>query len=646
MKYEWQEGATANVIYGFLLYFRPGAGGRSLAMVTWRWLRQVDWRCLVSGPMICLYLLVLGVYLANGRAISFVDTAPARHLVISLVRDHDLDLEELREYRSLLEMEYVVKEVDGRLVSYYPVGTVFLAPPYYLAGMMMGITPDPVDGIARLEKFAAANMGALLAVLFWVLLRRRTNASLVVRIVTWLTFCFGTGNWAVNSQALWQHGPLQICEVLALLAMPVRLEGRRAAVRVAACGLVLGLAGFMRPTGYVLLPVWGLYLVMQNWRFAVPFAGGALLGLLPQFFYNRAYTSGGDTGYFSLIFEGGFFKEMKPLWNMTGLLFSPSRGLLIFTPVLILLLVWPMRGVRRAAGPHLRAGLLAASAAALFAIYLCFKIWWQAYCYGPRFLTDIMPFLMLLLVPVLSWLFSAGRAVAAAATIFAAASMAWSIGVQALGAWRYDGAWEGRRLFDMDKSGDAAWDWRDNIIADTWTGNKDPFARPNPSPSYYTVNPGHVYKMGKIESRQFIASGFYAQEGWGTWTHGAFPAEMHLHFAEGAGTLYLAAMGTGSPFDPARYTFYLNGHRVLKEGEISKNAFYEWKGEVLKIPIKKNYLTGKIERLKIVSHDGARSLPAGRFYGLGIQGMVYLPAGMDDRESTAVQSLTAMANLP
>src|SRR5688500_14198032 len=131
---------------------------------TWIYnLRTVDWNRFFSWPIFLIYIGTLIVYMANGRGIAFVDTGPARHLALSVIRDGDLYLNEVKDYVNVLELWFVTKLIDDNLISHYPVGVVFLAIPYYLIAMLIGLAPDQVDGLAKMEKFAAANIGALLA---------------------------------------------------------------------------------------------------------------------------------------------------------------------------------------------------------------------------------------------------------------------------------------------------------------------------------------------------------------------------------------------------------------------------------------------------------------------------------------------------
>jgi len=591
--------------------------------------------------ILVLYLGALSVYLANGRSIAFVDTGPTRHLALSLIRDHDLKLNEIASQLQMLEMTYTVRKIGHNVVSYYPVGTAFLAVPYFIAGMLAGIPLDQIDGLSRLEKWSGANLGALLAVLFWILLRRRTDLTFWPRLLLWAAFAFGTSNWVVNSQGLWQHIPLEIFEVLALLALPRKPDQRSSTARLIICGLCLGLGGFMRPTGYVLIPVWMIYIGWNRFKNLPAFALGIFVGILPQLIYDIKYVRGNDAGYFNLIFKHGFFENTQPLQNFVSLLASPSRGVLIFSPFLLLLCLWTISPIRKRLITHAGVSplLLAISSGAIFLVYLFFQQWWAGWTYGSRFFSDMMPFLILLLCAPFAWILKNPNMLCQAVGIsIALITIFWSVSVQALGAFRYDGAWDGRTNLTMFPY--AAWDWCDNTIRFCFSEGKDPRAKFN-SADYYRVEPGRIYRMGRREAAQFLSRGFYGQEEWGVWSRSVLPGVLALHLPNGPGKLYLGAMGTGSPYAPARFEIKLNGHR-LKTQLIHPNAFASWQQEVLEIPMSAKDLNGKIELLEIWSRDGTRPWVVGRVYGMALKEMLYVPEGQLGRYKSALDQMRKM----
>jgi hypothetical protein len=91
----------------------------------------------------------------------------------------------------------------------------------------------------------------------------------------------------------------------------------------------------------------------------------------------------------------------------------------------------------------------------LFSFY---SVWWGGLCYGPRYLTDVSPFLVLLLVPV--W--QDVQAVRWRRLGFHL--LVWtSIFIQTLGAMIWDGDWY---TFPTHVDVDHArlWDWKDSEI--------------------------------------------------------------------------------------------------------------------------------------------------------------------------------------
>jgi len=83
-------------------------------------------------------------------------------------------------------------------------------------------------------------------------------------------------------------------------------------------------------------------------------------------------------------------------------LFSPSRGLFIFSPIVLVafaggLLLW-----RRHSATPLEQLSAVAIPCYLVAIAL-FPIWWAGTSFGPRFMTETLPFIFVLTIPFVDW---------------------------------------------------------------------------------------------------------------------------------------------------------------------------------------------------------------------------------------------------
>jgi hypothetical protein len=110
----------------------------------------------------------------------------------------------------------------------------------------------------------------------------------------------------------------------------------------------------------------------------------------------------------------------------------------------------------------LDASVLAAIVAHAVATAWINPTWWGGYSYGPRFFTDILPYFMYFLVPVVAWLVETskrGRMYRVAAPLFAIASIA-SVFVNAQGALNQRAGDWNVNPDDINQNQMRLWDWR------------------------------------------------------------------------------------------------------------------------------------------------------------------------------------------
>jgi hypothetical protein len=180
-----------------------------------------------------------------------------------------------------------------------------------------------------------------------------------------------------------------------------------------------------------------------------------------MFFFQNVFG-----GYANLLSE--FTLSSSFMVNLSGLLISPSRGLLIFSPILLLsLFAYPR--IKDIDAESLRTFLYMAGISILMqlAVYGCFRVWWAGHCYGPRFLVCLLPFLVTFVGLFLNgWLhFDRIRGKEVIYLALVAILLIWSIFVQAVGAFFYpNGNWDGTPQ-NVDLSPDRLWDWNDNQIS-------------------------------------------------------------------------------------------------------------------------------------------------------------------------------------
>ncbi|HEX6899395.1 MAG TPA: hypothetical protein VF789_06760 [Thermoanaerobaculia bacterium] len=398
-------------------------------------------------------LFCLLVYNANGRAISAGDTYPARYLPFAIWQHQTLLLDPIAPITAQGRGDtafWMVPVADGHTISLYPVTLPVLIAPLYLPAVgylnLRDWTDWRLDHVARvMEKLSASFVTALSAALLYLLLRRRAEPPIALLLT--LAYAFGTTTWVISSQALWQHGMAELLVVGALLL----LTGPCTTARALAAGLLLGLIAGNRPPDAILAAALGVYGLFWAGRRAALLVAAAALPAGLVLLYNLG-VAGHFAGGYGLMGRAAFL-QYDLLSGLGGLLFSPTRGLFVFSPFLLfLVLAW--RHLPRDRGE--RGLTLALSIGIVLQLLLYAKTDWRAgISWGPRYLTDFLPMLLWMLAPVVASLRGLGR------TCFLLAVGA-AVAIQAIGAFWYTGASDSA-IFAVASGPDqmrAAWDWR------------------------------------------------------------------------------------------------------------------------------------------------------------------------------------------
>jgi hypothetical protein len=348
-------------------------------------------------PPWLLFLGVLFIYSANGRALTAGDTIPASYLPLSLLREFDFDLD---EFPFLYEpvLPWFVQRAGDHIVSSYPPWAGVLAVPVYLLPVVSGLSvPSPV--IHDLEKLAATLVTALSVVLLLLALRRLTHEKVAWFIA--IVYAFGTSSFSSSSQALWQHGPSQLFLTLTIYWLVRGLDEPRFS---AYAGLALASAIICRPTNALMAFPIAAYILWHRRDYCVGFLVAALPPILLLATYNMHYfgsplTTGfvGTTGP-ARIWSSASHLFSTPLHEgLAGVLGSPSRGLFIYSPIFLCSII----GMAMVWKDPKQVLLRCVSLAPVLIILLSAKwiSWWGGGSYGPRLLADITPFLCLYLYP-------------------------------------------------------------------------------------------------------------------------------------------------------------------------------------------------------------------------------------------------------
>jgi len=387
------------------------------------------------------------VYNANLRQIGAGDTLPARYQPLILWHDGTLDLDAnarmvahghpttpSRDRPAGADGQvtyfepssyWMVRTRRHQLASLYPVVTPLLVAPFYVPAVIWldahGWEQPRVDRVAELmEKVSASLLASLASVLMYLLLRReRIRWSLPLAVV----FAFGTNTWMISSQALWQHGTGELLIVLALLLVVAPASSARTALLGAVCVLMAA----NRPPDALIAGAFVLFIVWSRRRNALWLLAGSAVPLAALLYYDLNFIGHVAGGYALGKAPNEIFFRRD--WSgVAGLLVSPTRGLLVFTPFLVFV---PVGLIQRLREPCSRGLVVALSFAAAAQFLLYSQTDWRAgVSWGPRYLTDLLPILVWMLAPAPLIL----RPVARGLLVVA---MAASVVVQVIGAFWY-----------------------------------------------------------------------------------------------------------------------------------------------------------------------------------------------------------------
>jgi hypothetical protein len=151
--------------------------------------------------------------------------------------------------------------------------------------------------------------------------------------------------------------------------------------------------------------------------------------------------------------------------GLVGLLASPSRGIFIYTPIILFSIVGYFK-ISKLSNSNVKKFLLISGISILgqILIYSAFVIWWGGWSYGPRFLTGILPVLFIFLGLYLK---DAHINIKQKTNLFIififSILLIWSIFVQFVGVFYYpNGYWDGSPSVDLHP--EKCWYWNDTQI--------------------------------------------------------------------------------------------------------------------------------------------------------------------------------------
>jgi hypothetical protein len=419
-----------------------------------------------------VFAIAFLVYGSNSGYLYSYDSAPNSLLVFNALEHRTLAFDDFRDdYLFDLGAGYVFATTpSGHLEPIFPIGTALLTAPIYLVEYAVARAKAPFPDITavsfepirlRDEKRAANVVAALAAALFFLCALR--IAGLPGAFFGTVAFAFGSEMWSVGSQALWQHGSIALVTLAMIAALLSLRTARSNVLPLIVAGLFAGFLTVIRPTAAVFSLAGFAVAADRTKSRCWIFLCAAIVGALPGVFWNVLVFQSFLGGY--AVNLGSYtFTFSQAVAASTGLLVSPSRGLFVFAPFVVLSVFGAVRASRQTSGEARMLQYLTLASVATFANYAFFQRWEGGATFGPRYLTELMPTAALLAAFVFPRRLPRLNARRVCVTVAVLVLLWWSVGVQLVGANGDPKTnWSGIPL-DISDHPERVWDWSDSQI--------------------------------------------------------------------------------------------------------------------------------------------------------------------------------------
>ena len=432
--------------------------------------------------------------------------------------------------------DYQIEIVGDHLFYFFPPGSSILSAPFVLAqdafhrGVIKRGAYDPNRERGNQHFIASVLMAALAAIFYG-------TARLLLPVgwsaVIALGGALGTQIYSTASRVLWNHTwgtALLGCVVALLLA---RETGRLRRLPPVVLATLLSWMYFVRPTNSVYIVAVTVYVLCYHREIFLHYAvtGAA------WFAGFVAYSWDHYGAWLPPYFRGSRLQTTTLAEALAGNLIAPSRGLLIYVPVVLFAVYVPLRYWRHRVCPRLLV-LAAAAGAFHYVIISCFVPWFGGGCYGPRYTTELVPWFVLATIlgvtaarrrhaeaglprPPADW-----RAALAAGGVL----LTLSIAINARGAISTATRMWNRHPETVDRQPGRIWDWRYPQILAGWVHPPLPDSPP-------VLNAGQPVAFGKNQGRRYQLEGWNGSEDEWCWSAGQHAALVFAVPGSAPGTL-------------------------------------------------------------------------------------------------------------
>jgi hypothetical protein len=371
----------------------------------------------------------------------------------------------------------------GRLYSLYPSLTFVAEAPFFFAVdqlkailLLMEVKASFLGKVAEgdyltdrafYEVLLASMITASATVFLYLAAANLTTAGLarsalaVDKTALWvaLIFALGTSAWSTASRALWTHSVgLLLTAVTLFLALQFGAGRWSGALTMALCVFTV----FNRPAMIAVPAALAIWLLAKqiSWTDRLISVTAGLLAVGFLLLGHQQIFQDPLPPYYRI---GSTLSTKTMLMAGASHLFSASRGLFIFSPILLAAVIGVSLAIKKRWQIHFVYAAASACVGHWFLLSL-YPEWWAGHSYGPRYMTDILPLLCLLLVPVLEQ-----TRIKSVSGVLMVVSFAWSALVHGQAAYRTAPHGWNLTPVNVDFRPDRVWNFRDPQWARGWS---------------------------------------------------------------------------------------------------------------------------------------------------------------------------------
>ncbi|MEW6608053.1 MAG: hypothetical protein AB1414_11480 [bacterium] len=324
----------------------------------------------------------------------------------SIIKEGNTDLNEY-----MPRQDYRIENIKGHYYTKYPIGAIVIAVPFvYLIDKILTLFLSPEISeiikahyyyhgediasvaVCRFAEILIASLIIAVASIFIYLISRGYLNNRYSLLLTFI-FAFCTSTWSTASRALWPHGPSIL---LLTISLYIILLSQKKPHLLQYVGLPLSFSFIVRPTNSLSIIIITTYIFLYHRKYFIKYILGTLIITIPFLIYNFSIYHNIISPYYldSKICLSPYFFEA-----LSGNLVSPSRGLFIFSPVLLFSIYGLVLKSKEKPFDILTLYIFMIIILHWIMISSRFPIWWGGHAFGQRHFSDMIPYFIYLLIP-------------------------------------------------------------------------------------------------------------------------------------------------------------------------------------------------------------------------------------------------------